>query len=110
MEQLTSEQRMKLAEWAGHVAQISNGKVYFLYREIAHDLRGSPVLNGDIYDPQHDDAQAMELLRELLDLGYLLTEWADEGYAIIKYPAFEVTGQTPNLAICHAALAAMEET
>ena len=81
--------------------------------DVWHDPNGLPVLTRYSWQPDHHDAQAMEVVDRMLALGYRFAMGAERGLA---FAAFE-TGSAPTriehrdrrMAILRAALRAVSE-
>ncbi len=81
--------------------------------DVWHDPSGLPVLTRYSWQPDHHDAQAMEVVDRMLALGYRFAMGAERGLA---FAAFE-TGAAPTriehrdrrIAILRAALRAVSE-
>ena len=81
--------------------------------DVWHDTSGLPVLTRYSWQPDHHDAQAMEVVDRMLALGYRFAMGAERG---IAFAAFD-TGAAPTriehrdrrMAILRAALGAVSE-
>jgi len=95
---LTPEQYKQLAEFAGHEAVV----LPEAYRELDEEWPSVIlVASGERYTPDTNDAQAFQLLRELL----ARVSRAMRYETMIDISRDFGDGESLNLAICHAVLA-----
>ena len=105
---LTPEQYKTLAEWMGYEAEIvkTRGKEPFV------EYFGGGGMGEWLgeYTPDSNDTQAFELLRKLMetDTTVICKVQADKYVIGMQVSFTQVTGQTLNLAVCHAVLSLME--
>ena len=87
---LTPEQRLKIAKWTGRRGTFN-------------------AMTEEVYTPDTNDSQAMELLQRLIDKGwYLGKSQDDKQYSLWKDGGPYIYNSYLGLSICHAVLALLE--
>lgn len=118
---LTPEQTKRIAEFAGW--ERIKWRPYLAKTDVYQYRRKSDGYIVDNYTPDTDDAQAFELLRKLLHAGdwevsaqdetqflaWSESRYIDESEGLSNEPSHFIS-ESLNLAICHAALALLDNT